>query len=205
MKRDADKRKQEIGEVAIKLFLKQGVQGTSIREIALSLGVSKSTIFHYFRTKDEIIDMVAKNSAQYVDRIREYYWNLGNISPAEALRRCIIKFLTSSNWRNILFINREFRSLSPIRAEALTLSVRQFVGFFEHLLDEGIRTGEFKIKDPGLIAFTIWSTQQEMVLRHWLLKENYTNEDFAEKEADFILSAIRVSKTEPVAEPDLVN
>jgi len=194
MKRDTNKRKQEIIDAAITLFLKQGVQETSLREIAVSLGISKSTILYYFHSKDEIIDQVANNGAQRVNTIREYYRSLGNIKPSDGLRKCIIRFLVGSHWRNVLFFNREFKSLPPARSEGLSTSVREYINFFEHLLDEGIRIGEFKMDDPFLVAFNIWTTEQEWALRHWLLKESFNNEEFAEKQADFILSAILVNK-----------
>jgi AcrR family transcriptional regulator len=197
MKQKSIEKKQQIADAAIKLFLQHGVQGTSMRDIAKALNISTGSIYHHFKSKDEIIDLVAELGAQGVEDTRAYYRSLGNVSPKEALRKCIIQLIarTSAGRANILFFNREWRALSPSRAAALTESVRRYISFFEHLLDEGIRADEFKLENPKLVAFNIWASQQEGVLRGWFLKESFTVEEFAERQADFILNSISISRT----------
>lgn len=200
MSRKSIERRRQIAETAIKLFLQKGVQGTSIRDIAKALNISTGTLYYYFASKDEIIDTVADVSAQAVDDTREYYRSLGNISPTEALRKCIIQMvLRGQEARDrILFLNREYRTLSSARANGLMETVQQYIHFFEHLLDEGIRAGEFKVENTRLAAFNIYISQQEWALRRWLLRETFTAEEFAEQQADFILRSISVKAHEVV-------
>jgi len=204
MRRDKNKRKQEIIDAAITLFLKQGVKDTSLLEIARYLGISKTTVLYYFHSKEEIVDQVATAGAQKVNVVREYYRSLGNIKPSDGLRKCIIMLLKTTRWRYVSFYNRDFLSLPIAKREGLSTSAREFVTFFEHLLDEGIRIGEFKMDDPFLVAFNIWATEQEWTLRYWLLKDTYTLEKYAEKQADFILSAILVNNHTKINKSDLV-
>ena len=42
-------------DVALELFARHGVGGTSLQMIADELGVTKAAVYHQFRTKDEII------------------------------------------------------------------------------------------------------------------------------------------------------
>lgn len=188
-------KRQQIAECAIKLFLKQGVQGTSMRDIAKALGISVASLYYYFESKNDIIDMVTDLGAQAVDRTREFYRSLGNISTTEALRKCIIQVLLigEQSRDRILFFNREYPTLSPSRANALKESVEQLVRFLEHLLDEGIRAGEFEVENIRLVAFNIYISQQEWALRRWLLRGTLTAEEFAEQQANFILSSICVA------------
>jgi AcrR family transcriptional regulator len=185
-----NEKKRQIADVAIKLFLSQGVQGTSIRDIAEAVGTSAANLYHYFRSKDEIIDSVAELGVRSVNVTRDYYRSLGNISPTEALRKCIVQMILSPDHDRILFFNREYRSLSPARGSELMATVRQYISFFEHLLDEGIRAGEFRIENTRLVAFNIYISQQEWALRRWLLRDTLTAEEFAERQADFILKSI---------------
>ena len=45
----------EIQNVAAKLFASQGYHSTSIREIAGVLGINQATLYHYFKSKEEIL------------------------------------------------------------------------------------------------------------------------------------------------------
>src|SRR5512134_1470460 len=49
------KRRHEIFHQVVNIFLKKGFQETSIREIAEATGLGKSTLYDYFKTKDEIL------------------------------------------------------------------------------------------------------------------------------------------------------
>jgi AcrR family transcriptional regulator len=189
-----DEKRRIIADAAIKLFLQQGVQETSIRDIAKATDISTGNLYHYYESKDEIIDMVAELSTQYIDEIREYYKNLGNLSLRDVLRKCILQTvrLAHQNHTSILFLNRNFGILSSSRGEKLTESVNQSINFFESLLDEGVRSGEFKIENSRMVAFNIWVLGMEWVLRHWFWEDRLSPEEFAEQQADFILKNIVV-------------
>jgi AcrR family transcriptional regulator len=47
--------RQRILEIALRLFTEQGYDGTSLREIADELGVTKAALYYHFRTKEEIL------------------------------------------------------------------------------------------------------------------------------------------------------
>jgi AcrR family transcriptional regulator len=49
------RRRHEIFEASIKLFIERGFPETSMREVAKAVGIGKSTLYDYFRTKDEIL------------------------------------------------------------------------------------------------------------------------------------------------------
>lgn len=195
-KQKYDEKRRTIADAAIKLFLQKGVQETSIRDIAKALDISTGSLYHYCKSKSEIIDMVAELNTQYVDVIREYYKTLGNMNLQDVLRKCILQTvrLAHQNRSSILFLNRHFQILYPSRAEKLIESVRQSINFFENLLDEGIRSGEFKIENSRMVAFNIWVLGMEWVLRRWFWEGRLTAEEFAEQQADFILEKIVTRK-----------
>ncbi|WP_454301049.1 TetR/AcrR family transcriptional regulator [Salana multivorans] len=45
-------------EVALRLFARNGVAGTSLQQIADALGVTKAAVYHHFRTKSAIVAAV---------------------------------------------------------------------------------------------------------------------------------------------------
>ncbi|MBF8193263.1 TetR/AcrR family transcriptional regulator [Nonomuraea sp. K274] len=44
-----------IQEIALRLFIEQGYEATSLREIAEELGVTKAALYYHFKTKDDIV------------------------------------------------------------------------------------------------------------------------------------------------------
>ncbi|WP_321423334.1 TetR/AcrR family transcriptional regulator [uncultured Methanobacterium sp.] len=49
-------KEQKILDTSLKLFVEKGFHGTSTAEIAKTAGVATGTLFHYFKTKEELID-----------------------------------------------------------------------------------------------------------------------------------------------------
>ncbi len=51
--------RQQIIDCAQTLFMEQGIQGTSLADIAKQAGISKGTLFYHFKSKDELILEIA--------------------------------------------------------------------------------------------------------------------------------------------------
>ncbi|WP_336206435.1 TetR/AcrR family transcriptional regulator [Nonomuraea sp. LPB2021202275-12-8] len=49
-----------IQEIALELFIEQGYEATSLREIAEKLGVTKAALYYHFKTKDDIVASLAE-------------------------------------------------------------------------------------------------------------------------------------------------
>lgn len=54
-KNNKETRKQEILENLYEVILKEGLEGSSIAKIADHMGISQGLLFHYFKTKEEMI------------------------------------------------------------------------------------------------------------------------------------------------------
>lgn len=66
-------RKEEIIKIAEELFLAQGIEKTSIAQIARSVGVAKGLVYYYFNTKEEVLEGVIKDIAmQQVAFLKEH-------------------------------------------------------------------------------------------------------------------------------------
>lgn len=68
--------KEEIKEKAMELFLSKGYHGMSTSDICEGLGISRPTLYWYFRDKEEILFSVHKDSIEnrikpIVDRMKE--------------------------------------------------------------------------------------------------------------------------------------
>lgn len=67
----------QILTTAAELFSRQGYHAVGIRELADAVGLSTSTLYHYYRTKQEILFAV-------IDRFMQQL--LGELLPADRIR-----------------------------------------------------------------------------------------------------------------------
>ena len=84
-----DKKKLEIIKAAEKRFIRHGLHKTTLDEIARDLRIGKSTLYHYFETKEDLYYQTLENQSdeyilvikailkseelQYIDKVKEYF------------------------------------------------------------------------------------------------------------------------------------
>ena len=103
----AENRMLEIIKVSLKLFAEKGYKSTSLDDVADKIGVTKATLYYYFRSKDEILRAILERSKDRMEKILE----LGNSSsPApEKLRQFIqihVAIGEENIWRAKIFFDR---------------------------------------------------------------------------------------------------
>lgn len=55
---DFSERHREVLAHALRLFAERGYAGASLRELARRLGIQQPSLYHYFRSKDELVEQV---------------------------------------------------------------------------------------------------------------------------------------------------
>ena len=54
--KEAEERKNEILDVAGKLFGKKGYDATSTNDILKEIGIARGTLYYHFKSKEDILD-----------------------------------------------------------------------------------------------------------------------------------------------------
>jgi len=76
---------------AAELFARRGFHGTSMNEVAEACGLSKATLYHYYRDKNELLVNIADG---HVSRLVELCESVrADVAPAERLVALIDRFL----------------------------------------------------------------------------------------------------------------
>jgi AcrR family transcriptional regulator len=149
-------RRREIFNAAVHLFLKNGFTETSMREIAEAAGVGKSTLYDYFKTKDEVLlsvmeDLIANASVEARSIIAQ------PLSAIERLRQVMMKHLETLVAQKELYLKLSFE------AQRLSLESQQRIQMLRHayqdlirsLIEEGIAEGSIRKVDALVTARTL--------------------------------------------------
>ena len=116
--RDWEKKlkKNKIAEAANDLFVKKGLTNVSMKEIASSVGYSKSSLYSYFNSKEDIISYILEMA---IEEAEEYYENLDTKQFEESQK--MLDYIIENELENILYDNNLFELLNQNHQEFLTL------------------------------------------------------------------------------------
>ncbi len=172
---------------ARKLFSKYGLRKTTVAEIAKDARIGKGTIYHYFKSKEDIFSAVVKHESDLlIEKINEAVSI--EKKPQDKIRTFIltkIKYL------------KELINLNEVRKEALEelhdranierkSYFEQEIKLLKDILKEGNKKGIFSVKSPGRISMVIISALKELEGR-WVIDEEIVD---VENSLDILLDII---------------
>ena len=144
---------KRILEAAGKLFSQRGFHGTGMRAIARAARVSLGTIYHHFRSKEEMLlallrEEYEKRRAAIEDLKRQ------DLPVPEMIRRIAelhFRLLTAEG-PSLRPLAQSLRGLSPQVRRRIRAMRREFVDYLASLIAEGIERGQIRRCDPVIAA-----------------------------------------------------
>jgi AcrR family transcriptional regulator len=146
-------RRRELLDAAAELFAARGYDATTAQEIAERLGLQKASLYHYVRSKRELLHELVREvqepSLAMLAAIRA-----SDADPVAKLRAVIehhVLFLVRNRERTGLFLG-ERRNLSPERRAAVRDGEQEYAAGVEALIEEGRRAGVVRAQVDAAIA-----------------------------------------------------
>jgi len=152
----ATPREEEILAAAAKIFREKGYHGASVRDIAESVGLLKGSLYHYIRSKEELLARLFEGALE--ETIRELEEIAGRDARAsERLRDMVTAYVTSvtDNIDAVSLYLREWRSLPAPQLARVRARRRAMRTLFENVIAEGVRAREFAAGDAKIAALAI--------------------------------------------------
>lgn len=88
--KDAEERKNEILDVADKLFSEKGFDGTSTKDILEKVGIARGTLYYHFKSKEDIMDaLIDRYNVSMLDTAKKIAIDR-NISVTERIIRVVM-------------------------------------------------------------------------------------------------------------------
>jgi AcrR family transcriptional regulator len=187
-----DKRRKEILEKALGVFMDEGFENTTFQRIADRCGITRTTLYIYFKNKRDIFNYSIKQllftAEEDITKIRSDT-SLNSVEKITKVILCILKLMEQN--RKLLLVVTDFLlhlSKSDVDPEARvhrrTLKLRHI---FFSIVIEGVKAGDLKelnvkIADDFLYSIIEAATFHIVVLKRKNLQELKNMVNFAVKQ-----------------------
>jgi len=169
MRRRSESRRDELIAAAVRAFARNGYHGCRISDIAEEAGVSHGLVYHYFSSKEQILETIFRDNWGVVAVAIGEIASTSNGSAIDEVRKIVSLMLHS--WRRDPEVVRVL-----VREIARSPQLQERIGDFQpgfdaltRVIERGQQTGEI---DPALDArvatFAVWGMIDE-VLTAWVL------------------------------------
>lgn len=188
---EASDRVLQILAEAGRLFASKGFEGTSMRDIALACGISKSLLYHHFSNKDEIYARVAVGSTLELylfvrDRIPDG-------PPSQKIRAFMVataEYFRRYRWAWIASTTAFWNDPDRLRHKERLTRRDRFENFLRGLIQEAIDAGEIRKVDVPMTGRLILSSLNWMH-RWYNPNKSATPEQIADIFFDMIFNGLR--------------
>lgn len=184
---------EEILRAAAALFATRGFVGTSTAQIAAAVGLRQSAIFHWFPSKDSILDALFSRGW---DRSLAYFAEVERQALPAAVKLCLClsydaAFVAGAEpYLKLMIVPPE---LHQPRFGKLLDKRRRLIAALERFIRLAIEEGDFRPLDPARAANMVLAVD-EVVLDAAAGGEAPTPEAHAELAVDFVLHALATDR-----------
>jgi TetR/AcrR family transcriptional regulator, cholesterol catabolism regulator len=193
------KRRDQMINGAVKLFIEKGFHRTTTREIARAAGFSIGTLYEYIREKEDVLYLVCD---RIYDQVKERLQKFLDTEKTtiEALRQGIANYfrVVDDMQDEVLVMYQEVKSLPK---DALTYVLNkelELVELFSKMLTRCVENKELYISDSEveLYAHNIYVAGQMWSFRRWVLREMFTLDEYVELQTTFLIQGAKGIKME---------
>ena len=152
--------RKKFAQAAMRLIARHGLEGVTMRAVAAEAGLSYGSLFHYFKSKDELLmHVVNYSSSAQVRRINEFSTKYSGLKALEHLL-CDDAVITESSredwmvWVTFLYKAVLEKSFAEMHAELID----GWLARITRLLEDAREAGEIREKlDVDFEAVAIWA------------------------------------------------
>ncbi len=150
--RQREFRREQLLEVAARLFAQRGLEGTTTKDIAREAGVSPGLLYHYYPSKEDLLVAVVTHF-DALDRLRPLLKGHLEGSASEVLMR-ILRGISAfmEEHRDVMWLCMRAASRFPTVAQALRQTKEQMTELLASFFQARVERGEFMPHDTARVA-----------------------------------------------------
>lgn len=151
--------KLRIIEAAREVLLSEGYRNLSLRKIARRIGVSATSIYLYFKGKDDLVHALIEVAIERLNNQLENAVVKKSEPPAEKLQRLAQAYVDFA-----LRHSREYQVIYLVSSDEMTRypkekfrKARKGYELVLEVLAEGVKAGVIEAEKPSIAAYTFWA------------------------------------------------
>ncbi len=147
--KEPEVRRAEIIEAATGMFLAQGYDRTSMNDVMNRLNIAKGTIYHYFPSKEKLLEAVVDQLVEdYVERRRAAL----DETEGDALVKIRVLFTADDSEAEAITEQLHTEENVRLHARMLAVLVERLAVVFADLIGQGCDEGLFETEHPTEVA-----------------------------------------------------
>ena len=187
-----ERRRRQIAEAAVQLFIKNGFHKTTTRQIARAAGFSIGSLYEYVASKEDVLYLVCDSIHTEVERLVADTMDRAD-DEHDVLANVIREYFRVCDRMSdfILLIYQETRSLPPQWQKRVLENELRITGLFVDVLARLADSGELPDLDAAsieLAAHNISVLGHMWTFRRWFFGRHYTIDDYIHMQTEFILN-----------------
>jgi len=195
-----ERRRRQIIDAAVKLFIANGFHKTTTRQIARKADISIGALYEYVASKEDVLYLVCDSIHGEVERMVSHVMaaaGVGRNTLTEILRAYFQVCHRMSDF--ILLIYQETCALPPQWQERVLANELRITHLFVVVLERLGQSGHLASadsRDIELAAHNISVLGHMWVFRRWFFGRNYTIEEYITRQTDFIVRILAPAPTD---------
>ena len=176
-----EKRKHEILEKSLDIFAEEGYEDVTFQKIAAKCGITRTTLYIYFKNKREIFLWSIKQLTSELEESLVSIIAEENLSNAEKLRNVLMTVLdkcveNKKLFNVVLMYLLQLKKMDKDPGERVRRRILRLRHLMSKILIDGIKSGEFKLNNVKSANEMFYSLIEAAVFRLAILNQNDVKE-----------------------------
>ncbi|MCD8225439.1 MAG: TetR/AcrR family transcriptional regulator [Clostridiales bacterium] len=154
--KDARERRDEILDIAQRLFHEKGYTQTSIEDILREIGIARGTLYYHFRSKEEILSAMIDRQ---IDRREIRLCQIADNKALSAVEK-LFEFIQFQSHSGVLAEGLHEAGNAELHQKSFHRSLERFAPIMTEIVEQGIKSGEFSTPYPGECVELLYCASQ---------------------------------------------
>ncbi|MGE0727131.1 MAG: TetR/AcrR family transcriptional regulator [Acidimicrobiia bacterium] len=200
----AGNRREEILAIAASIFARKGVANTTVRDIAKDAGMLSGSLYHYFQSKEEMLDEIIRNALDPDIAADAALAASEDLEPRAAVRELFqrgMMFAADHPDIHVIVTDSSKEFVGTAAFELVRQRDRAIRHAWRRVLDRGVEAGAFR---PDLDTDLAWQAMIAVVVNvgRWYRPNGpYSMEQIADTMARLFLEGFETQQPAPGPAP----
>lgn len=146
--KDYDERRNEIIDTAERLFAIKGYEQCSVNDILAEIGIAKGTFYHYFKSKEEVLDAVIDKATDIIAERVSAVADNPDLSFDDKILQLFLAMKIENQMEEGLLEEMHKVENTLMHQKSLVSVIEMLTPLLTHVVKEGNRRGAFHCEYP---------------------------------------------------------